>query len=205
MTKLDEMLSKWPMPEKPQLEADEAAERVMATITAGQLPASIDDSLLAPPLPQAPEEGARAEGAEQVKTSAPQKVESKMSKDRTRDRTSFQELAKLATTPPPSSAVPASPTSSGQAAVVRGKEAEPSDSGIVDLKMIATMDPGAAQRAQSTPLAAEGLFEDESAPAKPAVSAQTAAQATATPAPAAASAVPQAAAAVPAAAAPMKK
>jgi hypothetical protein len=55
---------------------------------------------------------------------------------------------------------------------VRGKEADSSDSGIVDLKMMAAMDPSAGERAQSTPLAASGLFEDESAPPKPASNAQ---------------------------------
>ena len=176
MTKLDDLLSKWPMAERPQLELDEAAERVVAALQGGQLPSTIDEALFAPPLPKTDEEG---------QTSAPQSqkpgrvgpvigVESKMSKDRTRDRTSFQELAKMATTPPPpTSVVPPSasgsgPTSgasgSGPSAVIRGKEADSSDSGIVDLKMIASADPSGEQRAQSTPLAASGLFEDESAP-----------------------------------------
>lgn len=122
-------------------------------------------------------------------------VENKMSKDRTRDRTSFQELAKLAsTTPPPPTASgtssSAAPPASISGAVVRGKEADSSDSGIVDLKMMAAMDPSASQRAQSTPLAASGLFEDESAPPKPAMSAAAAQQAISA-APSAASAVAQ--------------
>ncbi len=213
MTKLDDMLSKWPMREATQLEVDEAAERVTAALEAGQLPASVDESLFAPPLPKTSDEG---------QTSAPRSskpgfaapgiaVENKMSKDRTRDRTSFQELAKLATTPPPptSSVVPQSPTSSGQSGVLRAKEADTSDSGIVDLKMIATLDPTGAQRAQSTPLAASGLFEDESAPPKPAVSAAVAQQvmssAPAASAPAAASAVAQPSSVAPQKAAPAEK
>jgi hypothetical protein len=199
VTKLDDMLAKWPMREPTQLEVDEAAERVTAALEAGQLPASVDESLFAPPLPKTTDEG---------QTSAPRSskpgfaapgiaVENKMSKDRTRNRTSFQELAKLATTPPPptSSIVPQSPTSSGQTGVLRAKEADTSDSGIVDLKMIASLDPTGAQRAESTPLAASGLFEDESAPPKPAVTAAVAQQVMSTSsapsAPVAASAVAQ--------------
>jgi len=177
VTKLDDMLSKWPMREATQLEVDEAAERVTAALNAGQLPASIDDSILAPPLPKTSDEGQTS--APRVSRPAMTAVENKMSKDRTRDRTSFQELAKMASTtpPPPASSMPPAATSSQQNAVVRGAEASASDSGIVDLKMIATMDPMAGERAQSTPLAASGLFEDESAPAKPAVTAAVAQQA----------------------------
>jgi hypothetical protein len=123
-------------------------------------------------------------------------VENKMStKDRTRDRTSFQELAKLAsTTPPPptASGSGAPPPASISGAVVRGKEADSSDSGIVDLKMMAAMDPSASERAASTPLAASGLFEDESAPPKPAVNVAVAQKALAdAPPPSAAPAVAQ--------------
>jgi hypothetical protein len=59
--------------------------------------------------------------------------------------------------------------------------------------MMAALDPSASERAQSTPLAASGLFEDESAPAKPAVSAAIADTLSAPP-PSAAPAVAQAAA-----------
>ena len=189
--KLDDMLSKWPMAERSQLEADEAAERVVAAIEGGQIPASTDEALLAPPLPKTPDEGQTSAPPTPKKPGSAASpviagVESKMSKDRTRDRTSFQELAKMATTPPPptASAAPPPPSAnasgSGPAAVVRGKEADSSDSGIVDLKMIASADPSGEQRAQTTPLAAAGLYEDESAPAKPTVSAAAAETATAT-------------------------
>ncbi len=206
MTKLDDMLSKWPMPEQDQLAADEAAERVVAAVEAGQLPASIDESLLAAPLPKTLED---QDTIAAPRTSRPGVatrgigVESKMAKDRTRDRTSFQELAKLAqTTPPPpasstsgpnpavsssgphapaSSSGPQAPSSSasGSLGVVRGEGADSSDSGIVDLKAIASADPSGSQRAQSTPLASQGLFDDESAPPKPAVSEKAAAAAVA--------------------------
>jgi len=197
VTKLDDMLKQWPMRELSQLEVDESAERVTAALSAGQMPASIDESILAPPLPKTPDEGQTS--APRISSPATAAVENKMSKDRTRDRTSFQELAKMAsTTPPPpttsSSAAP--PPASISGAVVRGKEADSSDSGIVDLKMMAAMDPSASQRAQSTPLAASGLFEDESAPPKPAMSAATAQEALSAPPPSAAPAVAQASAEV---------
>ena len=190
MTKLDDMLKQWPMREPTQLEVDESAERVTAALSAGQMPASVDESILAPPLPKTPDEGQTS--APRISRPATAAVENKMSKDRTRDRTSFQELAKLATTPPPpttGSAAP--PPASISGAVTRGKEADTSDSGIVDLKMMAALDPTASQRAQSTPLAASGLFEDESAPPKPAMSAAAAQHAISAPPPSAASAVAQ--------------
>jgi hypothetical protein len=183
VTKLDDMLSKWPMREPTQLEVDESADRVTDALRAGQLPATVDDALLAPPLPKTPDEeqtSAPRTSSPVVSRSAASAVENKMSKDRTRDRTSFQELAKLASTtpPPPTSGASNAPSpASISGAVVRGKEAESSDSGIVDLKMMATLDPNASERAQSTPLAASGLFEDESAPPKAAVSAAVAQQA----------------------------
>jgi hypothetical protein len=196
-SKLDEMLAAWPLAKSPQLEADEAAERVVRAVQAGQLPASIDESLLASPLPKTSEDQ-DSQHSTQSLSSRPRLgsatpgigVETKMAKDRTRDRTSFQELAKLATTPPPPISVgvgseksgphapiPPSASSSGSAGVVRGEEAQSSDSGIVDLKAIANADPTGSHRAQTTPLASQGLFdEDESAPAKPAVSEKAAAK-----------------------------
>ena len=191
MTKLDDMLKQWPMREPSQLEVDESAERVTASLQGGQFPSAVDESLFAAPLPKTPEEGQTS--APRISRPAAAAVENKMSKDRTRDRTSFQELAKLASTtpPPPTSASHAPPPASISGAVVRGKEADSSDSGIVDLKMMAQVDPTAGERAQSTPLAASGLFEDESAPAKPAVSAAAAQEAIAAPPPSAAPAVAQ--------------
>lgn len=97
---------------------------------------------------------------------------------------------------------------SGSTGVVRGEEAASSDSGIVDLKAIASADPSGSQRAQSTPLASSGLFEDESAPPKPSVSPATAERLASTPPPAsssAASAVAQGGSAVAALKEPAKK
>jgi hypothetical protein len=198
-SKLDEMLSAWPLPQQSQIEADEAAERVVSAVQGGQLPATIDESLLASPLPKTSEDQDPLHSTQSLpsRSSKPGSatpgigVESKMAKDRTRDRTSFQELAKLATTPPPPASagtvrseksgphapVPPSASSSGSTGVVRGDEAQSSDSGIVDLKAIADADPTGSHRAQTTPLASQGLFdEDESAPPKPSVSDQAAAK-----------------------------
>ncbi len=199
MTKLDDMLKQWPMRESSQLDVDESASvivgRVTAALSAGQMPSSVDESILVAPLPKTPdEEQTSAPSRPSVSGPAIAAVENKMSKDRTRDRTSFQELAKMAsTTPPPptASGSAAPPPASISGAVVRGKEADTSDSGIVDLKMMAALDPSASERAQSTPLAASGLFEDEAAPPKPAVNAQKALADA--PPPSAASAVAQAA------------
>jgi hypothetical protein len=221
--KLDDLLSKWPMRESTQLEAEEASERVLAAIEGGQTPATIDENLLAAPLPKTSEDEQTSQRPS-ISNSLTGRasgigVESKMSKDRTRERTSFQELAKMATTPPPpTSVVPSSPasgsgpnrsssvpspvsspspaSSSGSTGVVRGEESSSTDSGIVDLKAIASADPSGQQRAQSTPLASSGLFEDESAPPKPAVASATAEKLASTPPPSAsapAAAVAQAA------------
>jgi len=86
-----------------------------------------------------------------------------MSADRERDRRSLQDLAKMASglTPPPPSAgsIPRPPPSI--APVSRPAEAKADDSGIVDLAAAAQSDPNAAARAQHTPLASQGLFDDD--------------------------------------------
>lgn len=117
--------------------------------------------------------------------------------ERRRDRTSFQELAKLAQTPPPPSVTdsatggPLSSPASGPAAssplvwpstpnVSTGPwSGADSDSGMVDLKAISQPAPAQQERARTAPLAAEGLFED--APAAPAASAAPAVPASAPP------------------------
>ncbi len=101
------------------------------------------------------------------------------SEQRQRERTSFKDLAKLAATPPPSSIVPGASGASGSGAPSsawgmpdassgppsQAGRLDPNDSGMVDLKMIATLDPRGAERAKTTPLAASGLFDDEPSPA----------------------------------------
>ncbi len=82
-----------------------------------------------------------------------------MPADRERDRRSLQDLAKMAQglTPPPPSVAPAP---SGVQRAVEGKK---DDSGIVDLAAASQADPSAALRAQTTPLASQGLFDEEPA------------------------------------------
>ena len=70
-----------------------------------------------------------------------------------------------AMTPPPPSVK--APHSSAPSGVQRAAEAKKDDSGIVDLAMASQSDPHAAVRAQSTPLASDGLFDDEPASIKP--------------------------------------
>lgn len=89
--------------------------------------------------------------------------------DRERDRRSLQDLAKMAQggllTPPPPSVK--APTSSAPSGVQRAAEAKADDSGVVDLALAAQSDPGGAVRAKSTPLAQDGLFDDEPASVRP--------------------------------------
>jgi hypothetical protein len=70
-----------------------------------------------------------------------------------RDRRSLQDLAKLASSPSLGTKTPAP-------APVAASKPE-LDSGIVDLKVIASADAGAATRAKTTPLASAPLFGDE--------------------------------------------
>lgn len=75
-----------------------------------------------------------------------------MPADRERDRRSLQDLAKMAAmTPPPASVrTPIAPPSAPKS----------DDSGVVDLAAAAAADPHAPARAQATPLASQGLFDD---------------------------------------------
>lgn len=85
-----------------------------------------------------------------------------MPADRERDRRSLQDLAKMAhgLTPPPPSVAPAP---SGVQRAVEGALDKKDDSGIVDLAAASQADPSAALRAQTTPLASQGLFDEEPA------------------------------------------
>lgn len=148
------------------MERDEVAERVVDALRR-ELPATSrdalsDDALLAAPLPQEPGEGGGSDllGMPGKLAGLAASVENKMSKDRGRDRTSFQELAKLASLSPPPPSASSAPTPP-PAGVVRGEESNENDSGIVDLKAIANADPSGAHRAASTPLATQGLFDDD--------------------------------------------
>lgn len=182
-TRVDGALASWPERERSPLEWDEAASRVVARIRSS-LPAKTktrigDDELLGAPLPPEPGEPSdeaidalgeksstqdvRDPSLEGISPPASRNVleggrMSMSSEQRQRDRSSFKDLAKLAATPAPSSArMPAAPSSSqGQSNQGMG-----GDSGIVDFKQLAALDPRGAERAQSTPLAAQGLFDDD--------------------------------------------
>jgi hypothetical protein len=177
---LDDALRAWPDREKSPMEWEEMALRIeerVASRTPGATVASIsDENLFAAPLGQI-----EGEGHNSAATSAPGKAgETRVSKgetmtmpaDRERDRRSLQDLAKLGTMgltpPPPSVRAPNSSAPTGApSGVQRAAEAKKDDSGIVDLAMAAQSDPQAAMRAQSTPLASDGLFDDEPASIKP--------------------------------------
>ena len=82
--------------------------------------------------------------------------------DRERDRRSLQELAKMAQMTPPPASVSSVPAMSGiQPAASSAPKAD--DSGMIDLAAASMADPQAAARAQHTPLASQGLFDDEPA------------------------------------------
>ena len=177
---LDAALREWPELEKPTMDWEEMAQTIDARVAAGELGLTMADvsteTLLAEPLGQIEGEGHNS--AAPVKTaqsphSDASKGETKMTMpaDRERDRRSLQDLAKMATQgmtpPPPSVRAPQSVPSSVPSGVQRAAEAKKDDSGIVDLAMAAQSDPQAAIRAQSTPLAADGLFDDEPASIRP--------------------------------------
>lgn len=189
MSGLDKMLAEWPTASETDLERDERAQRAIEAIQSASTGKDADlDAILSPPLPARESEGKLT--AAQPGRASITGVENKMSKDRAKDRTSFQELAKLAGTPPPAPVASATPP---PAAVVRGEESSSDDSGVVDLKAVAALDPGAEQRAQSTPLAAQGLFDEDAPPASAAQTAPPAsvqAVAQSAPPPAAVSAPP---------------
>lgn len=176
---LDTALREWPEVEKSPMDWEEMALRIDERVATGAPSATVayvsDENLFAAPLGQI-----EGEGHNSAAISAPGKTgETRVSKgetmtmpaDRERDRRSLQDLAKMAagpmsamTPPPPSVKAPSSSAPSG---VQRAAEAKKDDSGIVDLAMAAQSDPQAAVRAQSTPLAKDGLFDDEPASIKP--------------------------------------
>ena len=183
---LDAALRAWPELDKPATDWEEMAlkidERVGTGATGETLASVSDENLWADPLGQIEGEGHNSAGS--VKTEqtprkdAPKGETMTMPVDRERDRRSLQDLAKLAsqssmTPPPPSLRAPLSSGSaaslppSGQLSSPRPVEAKKDDSGIVDLAMAAQSDPQGAVRAQTTPLAADGLFDDEPASIRP--------------------------------------
>ena len=190
---LDAALRAWPELEKPAMDWEEMAQKIDERIRGGEVyPMSAADgsvgdaNLLADPLGQIEGEGhnsaASVKTAQTSRKDAPKGETMTMPVDRERDRRSLQDLAKMAsqgnlsspslTPPPPSLRAPLSSGSaaslpSGQLSSPRPVEAKKDDSGIVDLAMAAQSDPQGAVRAQTTPLAADGLFDDEPASIRP--------------------------------------
>jgi hypothetical protein len=109
--------------------------------------------------------GAAARGGEERMSSS--------QTERERDRRSLKDLAKLANspslTPPPPPSKAASPSSGRlSAAPASSASVRPGgDSGIVDLKMMAHVDPQAGERAKDTKLASAELFDDEPVSERP--------------------------------------
>ena len=211
-THLDTLLANWPLAPESEADADARHLRIMAAIgsPAGALSALSDEACVAAPLPQVPDEAelssitapsAQAPASRRGPSPEGTAAEKTMSNptDRTRDRQSLVDLAKLATSP---SMTPPPPSVS----VTRGVEATKDDSGIVDFSALAAEDPGAEARSKTTELAGQGLFDDVPAAAI-AASAPSLAKSAPTPAapssaaalaPPSASALPVAAVAAPA-------
>ena len=177
--RLDAVLREWPDDVKSPMDWEEMALRIEERVDSGAPGSTVasitDENLFAAPLGQI-----EGEGHNSAAISAPVKAgETRVSKgetmtmpaDRERDRRSLQDLAKLGTMgltpPPPSVRAPNSVPGGAPSGVQRAAEAKKDDSGIVDLAMAAQSDPQAAMRAQSTPLASDGLFDDEPASIKP--------------------------------------
>jgi hypothetical protein len=167
---LDLALREWPEAEKSAVEWDEMARTIDERVARGDLGASVayvtERNLLSEPLGQTPGEGHNS--AAPLSAGSTSRSEGKpmtMPVDRERDRRSLQDLAKMAsmTPAPPSAKVP----QSNPSGVQRAAEAKKDDSGIVDLALASQADPQAAVRAQSTPLAQDGLFDDEPASIRP--------------------------------------
>ena len=158
---LDAALSSWPDAERSESEWDEIAQKTVSRAVAERNDSVSNEDLLSAPLGQLPEEGHNSAGP----TRAGEKRGDKpmTMADRERDRRSLQDLAKMALTPPPASVTPKSGISK---APISQPKAE--DSGIIDLAAAAASDPHAADRAQQTPLASQGLFEDDSVARQPA-------------------------------------
>lgn len=161
---LDVTLREWPHAEKSTGEWEDRAQSVLDRLKRGErgatAPYASDENLLAEPLGQSAEDGHNSAASGGASSQSREGKTMTMPADRERDRRSLQELAKMATglTPPPASVVPNAPSG-----VIRAAEAKADDSGLVDLAAASAADPGAAARAQSTPLAAQGLFDDEPA------------------------------------------
>ncbi|MBX3187568.1 MAG: hypothetical protein KF819_11160 [Labilithrix sp.] len=80
-------------------------------------------------------------------------------------------MASLTPAPPSAKIVPSTPSPTSSGRPVESAKSKEDDSGIVDLAMASQADPQASVRAQTTPLAQDGLFDDEPASIRPPASA----------------------------------
>lgn len=181
---LDAALREWPEVQKAEGDWEGRTQSVLDRLQRGERGATSayvsDEDLLSAPLGQSSADShnsADTRGSP-VNQSPAAKKESgtpmTMPADRERDRRSLQDLAKMAsdlTAPPPS-------VGSMPSGVHRAAEAKKDDSGIVDLAAAAQADPEAATRAQTTPLASQGLFDEEPQSHRPPVAAPMSAPAT---------------------------
>lgn len=174
---VDAALSEWPDVEKPEGDWDDRARSVMDRLRRGERGATAgyvsDESLLSAPLGQSSEDGHNTASPGGSVNHPPIREGKPMTMpvDRERDRRSLQDLAKMAQglTPPPASSVGSVPSGVHRAAdSVRDRK---DDSGIIDLAAASQSDPQAATRAQTTPLASQGLFDEEPHTQRAAVSA----------------------------------
>jgi hypothetical protein len=178
--KIGKALAEWPSPDKSLEEWEKSAKLIEARLREGARAANLstglygdDQIFLGPALPQTPEErhnsGPLAAAVEKQIASArgAAGVEVKMGQEQT-TRRRFKDLELMANTPPPASSRVSQPSvPEHPSGVMRAPEAQKGDSGIVDLALAAAADPGAAERAQQTPLASEGLFDEEPVSARP--------------------------------------
>lgn len=169
-------LGHWPLLEPAADHLERLATQIEAKALADGGVSGTED-VLAPPLAATPEELQNSPGPASYRTvsggmisgpslSGPSSKDTKMTDGppSDRNRRSLKDLAKLASSPSlaslPTKTAPPSISSLPDSSV--GK-----DSGIVDLKAMSQSDPQAAERAQTTPLAASGLFEDDPGPPDP--------------------------------------
>jgi hypothetical protein len=217
MKRIDRALTDWPSREKTQLEWDESAEALVSRIASKEQAKSMirvsDEDLLQAPLPSSPNDVQSSAALEKSGRSEGTMSTTPGSRGRERDRTSLQELAKMASLTPMAPSTSSASTSGSFAGLTapaadaprsEGEGEKKGNSGIIDLAAIAAADPQAQVRAKATPLAAQGLFDDD-APSAPKLG-EAAAAAKSGPVAAAADAVQAVPAIAPAkAAAPAKK
>lgn len=168
---LDAALAAWPEAEKSPMEWEESARVIDDRVRSGDRGATAavldDEKLLASPLGQSVEDGHNSAA---LQVEVPKMT---MPADRERDRRSLQDLAKMAQTgltPPPPSVRPSVPSG-----VQRAGEAKGDDSGLIDLRAVAS-EPAPAAAAPAPGLASQGLFDEEPQSVRPPPSSQMVAQ-----------------------------